>query len=78
MKKTFAQEVDAAQAAAVNAAAPFVPSRAEREAAMHPLLARLLAMPDEQAKQYVRETYRGPGTMDAVFVQMFKDAKVPA
>lgn len=70
---TFAQAVDAAIDAA-QAGTDFVLTRAEEEAALAPLVAKLRAMPFPQAVEYVKATHRGAGTYDALAVHLFKGA----
>lgn len=67
---TFADLVDEAVARAEEQAAPFVPSRAQYEAAFDPALLFLSDCEDPWA--FIRATHRGPGTMDAVASEMFR------
>lgn len=67
---TFASLVDEAVERAQEQAAPFVPSRAQYEAALEWALRIVGDFADPWA--FIRATHRGAGTMDAVASEMFK------
>ncbi len=67
---TFAALVDEAVRSAQEAAAPFVPSRAEYEAALNWPCRIAADCADPWA--FIRATHRGAGTMDAVASELFK------
>lgn len=68
---TLASRVDAAIAAAQNAS-EFSLSMAERENALQPIVAELTAMPRGKAQEYIRASFRGAGSQDAIAVALFK------
>jgi len=70
---TFANKVDVAIAAAQNAS-HFSLSMAERENALRPIVAELTAMPVSKAQDYIKASFRGAGSQDAIAVAMFKQA----
>lgn len=67
---TFAGLVDEAVERAEEQAAPFVPSRAQYEAALDSVLLLLSDCADPWP--FIKATFRGAGTMDSVAVEMFK------
>lgn len=67
MNVTFAQMIDAARVVETE----FTPSRAEVEAKLSPVVAHLVAL-GPAAAVFVRETYRGAGTLDALCVHLYK------
>lgn len=71
----FSVEVDGAYSAAVIDAAPFVPSRAQIEAALLPVVQRLVAMPG--AHDYIRASFRGAGSLDSIAISMLKEIATP-
>lgn len=68
----FAQQCSAALDAANRAAHPFVPSLAQMEAALDPVVRDLAAMPADDARRAIRATFRHEGLMP-VALAMFKD-----
>ena len=73
MDNSFSREVDAAMNEATKSS-DFVLSLAEREVALSALVRRLVAMDRSAAIEYIRQTFRGAGTWDALAVAMFKRA----
>lgn len=72
--RTFHAEV-ASLTKAASENSEFILSHAEVEAALQPLVARLLSMPLDEARDYIRASYRF-GTHDATAVRMFNDQRL--
>jgi hypothetical protein len=74
MTKSFSDRCAAANTDAWDKAHPFVPSRAQLETALAPLLLDLAQMGPEAAWDYIGETFKIRGLMPLA-VRMYKDAK---
>lgn len=70
IEKTFAQLVDDATSKAILWARPYCPSPAQFEAQLHFVCAAVEEKPDPWA--FIRATFRGAGSMDAVALDLFK------
>ena len=72
MTVSFAERVLHAMAEAKRVSAPFVPSRAEYEFSLSPLVTELVAMPREESLAYIRATFNHNG-YEGVALAMFKE-----
>lgn len=72
--ENFTQMVDSAYESAIAAAHPFTPSRAQLEAAMQPVIQKLLAMPRNEAMACISANFRGAGSYDAFALMLYKHA----
>jgi hypothetical protein len=68
---TFKDDCQQAEWAARDAAYPFTPSRAQHEAALQPLVSRLLAMPSSESVDYMVASFEVSGLMPLA-VSMYK------
>jgi hypothetical protein len=73
MDKSFSDRCAAANTDAWNKSHPFVPSRAQLEEALEPLLRDLALMGSEAAWEYIGQTFKIRGLMPLA-VRMYKDS----
>jgi hypothetical protein len=69
---TFAQRVRNAERAAIKKSGPFMPSMMQKMDELQPLIDDLLLMAPDEAKEYVRETFRHIG-LESIAFSMYRN-----
>jgi hypothetical protein len=70
-RRSFASSCNRAYAVALNKAAPFIPSRAQLEEALQPIVNRLESMDRREAATWINATFRHVGC-EGLVLQMWR------